>query len=273
MIRKLAALTIAFLAITLVAMASKAQIKQEPKTESLRANLLLGFTNAMATPQQFENTRVFHLLGYSNEEIAQIGRITPRPASMTVEFTQGEQPAEFSNIKVVCSQVSYYNLTIATATFEFPESALDYEELKNGNIRFTDCPHIKLKTEVSEQDILKVFEMFARAQSLQGLKLALTEDQARLDGWFRKGFLRIKFRITGKTELVNNKTVDFNARRLTLNRIPLPRNTTRSIIDRINPVFNASKTWLNLQIDKIKILNGFVETIARIAKKEEVVTE
>ncbi len=252
---------------------AEAPVEQKSQAEFLRQNLLLGFERAMATPQQFENTRVFQLLNYSNEEIAQIGRITPRPASLTVEFTKGKQPAEFSNIKVVCSQVSYYNLTIATATFEFPESTLDYEELKKGNIRFIDCQHIKLKTEVSEQDILKVFEMFARAQSLRGLKLALTKDQARLDGWFRKGFLRIKFRITGKTELVNNKTVDFNARRLTLNRIPLPRNATRSIIDRINPVFNASKTWLNLQIDKIKILNGYVETIARIAKKEEVVTE
>ncbi|GAB4279920.1 MAG: hypothetical protein Kow0029_24140 [Candidatus Rifleibacteriota bacterium] len=230
--------------------------------------LLSGFSAALATPDEFKNTRIFNLLGYSESEIALIGKITPRPASISVEFETPEANGEFSNIKIICSQVTYYNLTIATATFEFPDCRLDLESLNNGKIRFVRSKKIRLKTEVSEDDIIKVFDLFARARSLHDIKLKLKTDKARIDGWYRKGLLTVHFKIEGDVLLKDSKKVDFACDRLTLNRIPLPRNTARAIIAKINPVFDSTKTWLNLNIEKINILDGFVETIASIDRKK-----
>lgn len=226
------------------------------------------FTSAFACPEEFKSTKIFHLLGYTEAEIAAIGKITPRPVSLKVEIDRAEASDEFANIKVTCSQVRYYNLTIATATFEFPECKVDMQSLKQDRIRFTRSNGIKLKTEVSESDILKVFELFARAKSLRDLRLQLEKNRARLGGWYRAGFLTISFRVLGNVELVNPKVVNFDCSRFTLNRIPLPKHTARSMLSRINPVFDSTKTWLNLNIEDIKILDGYVETIARIDKKK-----
>jgi hypothetical protein len=230
--------------------------------------LQTGFESAMASPEEFKNTRAFHNLEYSDEEIARIGKITPKPKSLSVNFEKMSEPGGFRSIKVVCSEVSYYNLTIATATFEFKDSFLNMKSLRKGKIRFDKSGSINLNTKVSEEDILKVFEMFARARKLNGLKLKLTSERARLDGWYRNGLIVIKFRVVGNTRLVNCKRVDFEGERLTLNRIRLPRNTARSILRSINPVFDSTRTWLNLNINKISIKEGFVETVARIDKKK-----
>lgn len=251
----------------LVALSAGAEPFTATSTELLE-KLQKGFSSAMATPESFKDTQVFNLLGYSESEIAMIGKITPRPASLTVQFKPNDLAGGFDNIKVVCSQVKYYNLTIATATFEFPSCSLDLESLENGRIRFLSSGLIRLKTEVSEADILKVFELFAKARSLRNLSLKLNEHKAQLGGWYRAGFLTIAFRLRGGISLVNPKMVNFECERLTLNRIALPRNTARSMISKVNPVFDSSKTWLNLNIENITILNGFVETIARIDRKK-----
>ncbi|MGM0598281.1 MAG: hypothetical protein ACQETH_00570 [Candidatus Rifleibacteriota bacterium] len=234
----------------------------------LRKNLRKGFFKAFATPSEFKATGIFDLLDYSKEEIAQIGKITPEPENLKIKYKKDVKNGAFKNIKVICSKVKYYNLNIATATFEFPDCELDKEELANNRIKFVKSDLIKLKTEVSQNNLLKVFELFARARSLKNLDLKLKKDRVRLDGRYRKGWLVVHFRVQGDVKLVNPKIVDFNCSRLTLNRIPMPRNARRSIISRINPVFNSSKTWLNLNIKEIKIFKGSVQTIATIDKKK-----
>lgn len=227
-----------------------------------------GFRQALATPEGFKATEVFRILGYLEPEIALIGKITPHPQDLRVEWQGPDQTGCFSFIKVTCSQVSYYNLTIATATFEFPNCRLDHDSLQKNQIRFLQTDEIKLKTEVSEADILKVFDLYAKAKSLRDLSLNLSREKANLGGWFRKGILTIKFDVRGSVELVNPKVVNFSCERLALNRIALPRNTARSMLANINPVFDSRKTWLNLNIDSINILDGFVETNARINRRE-----
>lgn len=238
------------------------------ENETLKQQLLQGFTHALSTPEGFRSTEIFKILGYFEPEIALIGKITPKPQSLTVEFQKNGHEFGFDSIKVVCSQVSYYNLTIATATFEFPNCQLDGELLLQNQIRFLKSDEVKLKTEVSEADILKVFDLYAQARSLRNLRLDLRQEKAMLEGWFRQGILTVKFNLKGNVELVSPKVVNFNCERLVLNRIPLPRNTARSMIAQINPVFDSRKTWLNLNIDSISILDGFVETSARINRRE-----
>ncbi|MEW6710090.1 MAG: hypothetical protein AB1403_09745 [Candidatus Riflebacteria bacterium] len=234
----------------------------------LDRQLKSGFMHALSTPEGFRSTEIFKLLGYLDPEISLIGKITPRPAFVQVEYQPASFAYEFSNIKVICSQVGYYNLTIATATFEFPNCQLDMMQLQQNRIRFLKSDEIKLKTEVSENDILKVFELYTQAKALRDLSLDLGKERANLGGWFRKGVLTVSFKVTGRVELVNPKVVNFNCDKLTMNKIVLPRNAARAVFAKINPVFDSRKTWLNLNIDSVSIKNGFVETNARISRRE-----
>ncbi len=245
-----------------------APVKISAEPEKLQELMVNAFFRTFSEAAEFRNSEIFQLMGYSDGEIAEIGRITPRPASISVLIEPEAEPGHFRNIKVICQQVHYYNLVIERVTFEFPDCRLDMTELAHGRLRFLSGILIKLKTEVSQNDILKVFDFFARARSLSGLKLELESGQARLKGRVRQGFLVVEFRVQGDTHLLDNKTVMFKCRKLVLNGSPLPRNAINQIFAQINPVFDASKTWLNLNIASICIRPGFVETIATIEKKK-----
>lgn len=207
-------------------------------------------------------------MGYNETEIAQIGKITPRPANISIEADHDEAFGSYRNLKVLCHKVFYYNLTIERVLFDFPKCSINTEELKAGRLRFTTGEQISLKTEVSADDILRVFNLYAKAKSLSGMRMKLEKNCARLTGRVKKGFVTAAFNLHGNTELVNPKTVIFRCERLNLNGFPVPRNVISSIFRQINPVFDSSKTWFNLNVASISIKPGFVETHATIDRKK-----
>ncbi len=226
------------------------------------------FIKAFNDPEEFKATGIFQLLGYNAVEIAEIGKITPRPASVSVEFAAGPLPGMFRSLRVKWSRVLYYNLTIETVQFDFPECSIDVAELAAGRLRFKTGGQISLVTDVSADDILKVFAFYARSRSLSGLKMKLAKNSARLHGRVKKGLFTAEFKLNGNTRLINAKTVTFNCERLFLNGMSMPRNVIATIFRQINPVFDSRKTWLNLNISSITINPGFVQTHATIDRKK-----
>lgn len=240
----------------------------ESGSDNMQKNLESAFKRAFSDPDEFRNAGIFQLLGYSDDEIAQIGRITPRPASITVLADPGVGTGTYKNISVNCTKVSYYNLTIDRVVFDFPVCRLCTDELAQGRLRFLESEQIQLKTEVSDSDIARVFDLVARARNLTSLRIKLEEDRARINGRVKRGLFVVDFNITGNTELVDSDTVIFRCDRMLLNRAVVPRNTVNAVFKEINPVFDARKTWLNLNIAAIKIRQGFVETIATIERRK-----
>lgn len=226
------------------------------------------FIKAFNDPEEFKATGIFQLMGYNAAEIAQIGKITPRPASISVEFDADPLPGTFRSLRVKCFRVLYYNLTIETVQFDFPECSIDVEELAAGRLRFKSGGQISLITDVSADDILKVFAFYAKSRSLSGMKMKLAKNSAQLHGRVKKGFVTAEFRLSGNTRLIDAKTVTFNCERLFLNGMAMPRNVIATIFRQINPVFDARKTWLNLNIASITIKPGFVQTHATIDRKK-----
>ncbi len=232
--------------------------------EIMKEKLERAFFAAFSDQEQFKSSQVFQLLEYKQSEIDSLGNVTPRPASITVEFEMDEVPGFFKTIRVLCREIKYYKLTISSAVFEFPNCKLNMDELEQGKVRFEKLPNLKIETNVSEQDILKVFDLYARSRNLQDLKLSLDKKRITLRGYYKKGFLTVYFKVFGKTRLVSPKVIDFRCNRLTLNGIPIPRSSIGSIFSKINPVFDATKTWLNLSIDKVVVGNGLVKSFSRI---------
>ncbi len=239
-----------------------------PSPEQQLQILEAAFMKAFQDPEEFKASGIFQLLGYDAAEISLIGKITPRPASLSVEILPAEGDGSFRTLKVLCNKVSYYNLTIERVTFDFPDSSISLDELANGRLRFKTGSRIDLKTEVSANDILKVFELYAQARSLSGMKMKLDKNSARLVGRIKKGFVTAQFDLKGNTQLLDPKRVYFRCEKLTLNGMPMPRNAVAQIFKQINPVFDASKTWLNLNVASIAIKPGFVETLASISPKK-----
>ncbi len=223
------------------------------------------FTAAFADPAEFRATRLFDVLGYAPDQVRAMAGITPRPASLTIEAEpDATASGAYRLLRVHCSKVRYYNLTIDHAEFAFPDVRIDAAALDAGHLRFLAADRVDLETFVSSDDILKVFGFFAKARRLSQLALRLAPQETLLTGNLRKGILVARFRVSGKPTLVQTDRIAFDCRRLDINGVPLPATAIRAMFSRINPVFDARKTWLNLRLRELTVEPGFVLTKATI---------
>jgi len=227
--------------------------------------LLDAFTAAFNDPAEFRATGLFDVLGYTPDQVKAMSEITPRPASLSVESepTAGN-PGSYKVLRVRCSGVRYYNLTIDHAGFDFPNVQIDVDALKSGHLRFLSAERVDLETNVSADDILKVFGFFAKARRLSKLALRLGSKETVLTGNIRQGFILAQFRVCGRPKLISSDRIVFDCRKLAINGLPLPTAAIRAMFSRINPVFDARKTWLNLVLQSMGVENGFVRTRAAI---------
>ncbi len=223
------------------------------------------FTAAFRDPAEFRATRLFDVLGYAPDQVRAMSEITPRPASLSIEAEPADDgPGSYAMVRVRCKGVRYYNLTIDHAGFDFPHVRIDAEALKTGHLRFLSAERIDLETNVSADDILKVFSFFAKARHLSKMTLRLDSKETVLTGNIRQGFILAQFRVCGKPKLISTDRIAFDCRKLSINGLPLPVAAIRAMFSRINPVFDARKTWLNLVIQTMGVENGFVRTRAAI---------
>jgi len=223
------------------------------------------FSAAFRDPEEFRATGLFEKLGYTPDQVRAMAEITPRPASLSVEAKPaGDASGSFHLIRVTCSEVQYYNLTIDHAGFEFPDVRIDPEALVKGHLRFLSAGRIDIDTHVSAGDILKVFRFFAKAQRLSQMSLRIAPKETVLTGNVRKGILVARFRVNGQPKLISTDRIAFDCRKMDINGVPLPAAAIRAMFSRINPVFDARKTWLNLKLREMGVESGFVATKATI---------
>ena len=254
------------------------QLYWKPKLE-------YAFMKTFSSSHEFSACQVFQRLDYDLAEIAQIRRITPFPASLTVEFEGLEEAyypiktddssissqtrvLKFKKLNVICDKVHYFDMEIERMTFGFPESAIEYDYLDKGRLKFVSASKIDLWVKVSENDLLSVLNLYPKAKALSNVKIILTPNQCQSKGRVKLGFLVAEYKIKGSIKQVSPKKVDFSCSKLTINGITQPRAFVRTIMGYINPVFDSSKVWINLNIINMNIIQGFVITNAVITKKE-----
>ena len=238
----------------------------------IKENLKKVFLNTFSSSHQFAGCQIFQLLGYDLAEIAQIKRITPYPASLTIDFEGmkfGAETIDFDQLNVICTRVHYFGMIIEKLTFGFPNSAIEANAFKsNEKIRFVKASKITLKAEVSEADLLAVMKLYSKSSLLSQVKISLSPAKAKCNGRVKMGLLLADFEIKGHINQLSSKKVCFIFDKMRINRILQPRAFVHAVMNYINPVFDSSKIWINLNVSDMKIKKGFVETIATIDKKE-----
>lgn len=218
-------------------------------------------TRAFADGEAFRATGLFDRLGYTASQVAEIAQITPRPASLTVDWAAADPAGgRFERLTVTAHRVRYYDLTIERAVFSFTGVVLDAAALAADRLMFREVGGVGLETFVSSDDILKVFDLVTRARGLSGLAMTIDGRGTRLRGRVRQGLLTVRFHLEGAPLLKNDRQIEFRCRRLVLNGLPLPQGVVRGMFSRINPVFDANQTWLNLRLQKIALEPGYVRS-------------
>lgn len=223
------------------------------------------FALAFSTGQEFQSTRLFDCLGYSPEQVKAIVEVTPRPATLSVEFEP--DPAEagkFRRLRVVAQGVHYYNLLIQQGTLDFSDASLDQGALDQGRLEFRKIARVGIETRVASADILKVFNFFSAARQLSRLKLSIHPKETTLSGKVRRGLFVANFSVSGSAEVDKPKQVRFNCRRMIINGLSLPRAAIRAMFNHVNPVFDARKTWLNLELENVINEEGTVLSIGSL---------
>ncbi len=237
------------------------------------------FMRTFSSSHEFAASQVFQTLGYDLAEISQIKKLTPYPASVTVSFdsvleseavvsSETRKILSLKNLSIVCDKVHYFGMIMEQLTFTFPECRLEKDYLQRGKIRFCSSTSINLKVKVSEQDILSVMKLYSKSSALSSVKVTLSENKVRCRGRVKMGFLVAEFDLRGYTKLISPKKVNLVCDKLLLNGFIQPRAFVGPIMNYVNPVFDSSKIWVNLNVKSMELKKGFVETLATIDKKE-----
>ena len=286
--------TISFAQESAISISSKDNLFVEPKLEiasSTETNnnlywkpkLEYAFTHTFSSSHEFAACQLFQKLDYDLAEIAEIRKITPFPATLTVEvdgiteesvMIQNSENAteskilKFKNLTVNCEKVHYFDMIVEKVKFSFPDSSVELDYLDKGRLKFFSASKIGLEILVSESDILEVLKLYPKAKALSGVKVTLSPNKCSSKGRVKLGILVAEFKFNGHLNQISPKKVNFVCDKLTINSIPQPRAFVKSIMNYVNPVYDSTKLWINLNVENMKIMNGYVETKARIDKKE-----
>lgn len=238
------------------------------------------FLKTFSSSQEFARSQVFQCLGYDLAEVSQIKKVTPFPKSVSVTF-EGMKETEtfiasetrrivaFEKLAIRCKKVQYFGMTMEELVFTFPDCSLEKDYLIKEKIRFARVSHIDLKVKVSEENLLSVMKLYSKSSALSSVKIYLYKDKVKCSGKVKMGFIVADFVLKGYTRLASPKKVTLICEKLYLNRIAQPRAFIRPIMDYVNPVFDSTKVWINLNILKMDLKNGFVETAGIIGAKEK----
>lgn len=237
--------------------------------------LEIAFNRTFSSSHEFSACQAFQKLGYDLAEIAQIKRITPYPASLSVKLQGLSEESErdigllsLETLDIHCTKVHYFGMIFDRVTFRFIKAAIERKELEKGKLRFHKLDKIGLCIEVSEKDILSVIKMYPKSSLLSNLKITLNSNKCKCKGRVKLGFMVADFSLKGYTKQISLKKVNFICEKLYINGISQPRAFIKAVMSYVNPVFDSSKVWINLNVANIRIKNGFVETEASIEKKE-----
>ena len=276
-----------FFLLYLVCHNSDAQSLEQPnnidyKNLYWKSKLEYAFMQTFSSSHEFAACQVFQKLDYDLAEINQIRRVTPFPASLTVEIEDVKEEIlsskdfdlatdtkvlKFTNLKVICDKVHYFDMVMERVTFGFPDSYIDLDYLDKGRLRFLKASKIVLDIKVSENDILEILKLYPKAKALSSVKVSMKPNQCSSRGRVKLGILIAEFKLNGHLNQLSPKTINFVCDKLTINGIPQPRAFIKTIMGYINPVYDSTKLWLNLNVNKMNIVKGFVETNATIEKK------
>lgn len=244
--------------------------------QELQEKLTMAFSLAFKEAKEFKATRLFQELGYDLAETSLIASITPRPQELWVEaelagtVLEGQEgdALAFESLSVACRRVHYFGMIIERVEFGFAGAVLSRERLERGELRFLKAQEVTLKVQVSEADIIAAFGLFVQARSLRRLKMSFEEDVARLTGSVQIGVLPMSFEVMGAVELANPKQINFLCERLAINRQLQPRNFVVPLFAAINPVFDSSKIWLNIDLTELRLIKGFVSSTGVIRPRQ-----
>ena len=288
--------TISFAQESAISISSKDNLFVEPKLEiasSTETNnnlywkpkLEYAFTHTFSSSHEFAACQLFQKLDYDLAEIAEIRKITPFPATLTVEvdgiteesvMIQNSENAteskilKFKILTVNCEKVHYFDMIVEKVKFSFPDSSVELDYLDKGRLKFFSASKIGLEILVSESDILEVLKLYPKAKALSGVKVTLSPNKCSSKGRVKLGILVAEFKFNGHLNQISPKKVNFVCDKLTINSIPQPRAFVKSIMNYVNPVYDSSKIWINLNVENMKLIKGFVETKASIEKKVRV---
>lgn len=250
-----------------------------------KPKLEYAFTKTFSSSHEFAACQVFQKLDYDLAEIAEIRKITPFPASLTVEY-EGLQEETISNLSsengigsqtkvlkfeklnVICDKVHYFDMVIERVIFGFPQSSIELDYLDKGRLKFVKAKNIELNIKVSEADIVSVVYLYPKSKLLSNVKVELTPGKCQSRGRVKLGLLVADFRLRGFIKQISPKRVNFSCDKLYINGISQPRAFVKSIMNYVNPVYDSSKIWINLNVNEMNIVKGYVETKATIDKKE-----
>lgn len=136
--------------------------------------------------------------------------------------------------------------------------------MSQGKLEVKNIENIQFNIRIDEKDINEYLQSNQQQINLRSPSLKLSPEKMLFSARVKNRFFSARVRTEGHFEVAENgKSVNFQARNVSLNSLPIPGFVTGKVVSRINPVLNLEKfalmEVLPLNLDKIHLGYGYVE--------------
>lgn len=175
---------------------------------------------------------------------------------------------KFSFVEVIMKESSIQGLeklTLRRGRVMVEGVEFDIDKLMNdGKLEVKKIANIQFNIRIDEEDINKYLESNQQAINLRSPSLKLSPDKLLFSARVKNRFFSARVRTEGHFEVADNgKSVNFQAKNVSLNSLPIPGFVTGKVVSRINPVLNLERfalmEVLPVNLEKIHIGYGYVE--------------
>lgn len=190
--------------------------------------------------------------------IKSMKKILIDPATLTIKIheynLERSARGEFEKIEVFTSRGSVDGLILDNAEIEFEDVVLNTTKLlKEDIIDPVEMKNINMEIALKETDMNTFLDKKSKSIKVQNPNVNMKPGKIELSGSTRYGLVKVRFWATGVFRIEKSKEIWFNARRMKINHMAMPRSFIGMIVKKINPVFDLKKFPFNLNLSEIRI--------------------
>ncbi len=166
------------------------------------------------------------------------------------------QRGRFQAIVISADKIERKAIAIRKIYIKGFDVTLDIEDLyQEGDVETKSCKKTSFSGRVYKDDLNKLLAL--KKTSIKNLRVEFEDNKLVFTGTYNFAFGH-NLRMVGVLKVENRTKINFVPTAVSVNGIPLPAGPLRSVLSKLNPLFDSSKVPLKPKIDQVNIESDYV---------------
>ncbi len=174
-------------------------------------------------------------------------------------FNEKENEIVYPDISIKLKNALFDSLNVETASIDIKHISFDAVALfSNGRLRVKSQNEITAEIKVAERDLNDYLKVKAEKIKVRRPYVKFDKGRLLIGGNVKYGIFVVKFDAAGVFKITGDSQINFDIKKLDVNRMRMPSNFVRKIISKINPIMDLDKFPFKLVMKKIEVSDGYL---------------